>query len=65
MEDLLGNPEDRFSRVAAQMSNNKENWLSANAKTKMQISCAVTVQLISTFVFNVQIAHSLFFNFKL
>ena len=29
-----------------------ENQQSANAKTKMQISCAVTAQLISIFVLN-------------
>ena len=32
----------------------------ANAKTKAQISCAVTVQLISTFVFATRIVQSLF-----
>ena len=34
------------------------------AKTKMQISCAVTAQLITTFVFATQIEHSLFLNTK-
>ena len=33
----------------------------AHAKTKAQISCAVTAQLISTFVFFTQIVQSLFF----
>ena len=33
----------------------------AHAKTKTQISCAVTAQLISAFVFTTQIVESLFF----
>ena len=33
----------------------------AYAKTKAQISCAVTAQLISAFVFNTYIVQSLFF----
>ena len=32
----------------------------AYAKTKMQISCAVTAQLISAFVFNTQVVQFLF-----
>ena len=34
-----------------------ENRICANAKTKAQISCAVTAQLISAFVFATQIVH--------
>ena len=33
----------------------------ANAKTKVQINCAVTVQLISAFVFPIQLVQPLFF----
>ena len=38
-----------------------KNKQSAYAKTKTQISCAVTAQLISVFVFTTQIVQSLFF----
>ena len=38
-----------------------ENQQHAYAKTKTQISCAVTAQLISVFVFATQIVQSLFF----
>ena len=38
-----------------------ENRLFAYAKTKTQISCAVTAQLISAFVFAIQIAQSLYY----
>ena len=38
-----------------------ENQRFAFAKTKPQISCAVTAQLISAFVFATQIVQSLFF----
>ena len=42
-----------------------ENRIFAYAKTKAQISCAVTVKLISTFVFATRIVQFLFFlNFK-
>ena len=34
------------------------NWILALAKTKVQISCAVTARLISAFVFTSQIDHS-------
>ena len=39
----------------------EKNWLFAYVKTKPQISCAVTAQLISAFVFATQIVQSLFF----
>ena len=39
----------------------RENRTFAYAKTKAQISCAVTAQLISTFVFATRIAQPLFF----
>ena len=38
-----------------------ENRIFAYAKTKTQISCAVTAQLISAFVFATRIAQSLYF----
>ena len=38
-----------------------ENRIFAYAKTKTQISCAVTAQLISVFVFATRIVQSLFF----
>ena len=37
----------------------QENRILAYAKTKMQISCAVTAQLISPFVFATQILQTL------
>ena len=46
----------------------QENWIFAYAKTKVQVSCAVTAQLISTFVFATGIVQSLSYlyqNFKL
>ena len=39
----------------------EKNWLFAYAKTKTQISCAVTAQLISAFVFATWIVQSLFY----
>ena len=68
MSDLVGNPEDRFSRVEAHIWPDAiaalvmcldwqasrptiEFRLENYAKTKVQISCAVTAQLISAFVF--------------
>ena len=46
----------RIKRAAA-----SGNQLFAYAKTKTQISCAVTAQLISVFVFATHIVHFLFF----
>ena len=40
MSELVGNPEDRFSGIAAHMQ-----------KQRQQVSFAVTVKLISVFVF--------------
>ena len=42
----------------------QENQIFAYAKTKVQISCAVTAQLISAFVFATRIVQILFFNPK-
>ena len=39
----------------------RENWISTSAKTKTQISCAATSQLISAFLFATQIVQSLYF----
>ena len=36
MSDLVGNPEDRFSRVEAQMTRDWESLLLANAKPYVQ-----------------------------
>ena len=43
-----------------QMSASQENRIFANAKTKAQISFAVTAKLISAFVFATRIVHFLF-----
>ena len=63
MLDQVGNPEDRFSRDAAHVKANIINTLKkieprhektqhfACAKTKTQISFAVTAKLISACVF--------------
>ena len=76
MSDLVVNPEDRFSHVAAQIKVSylkssgdiNDNWAAtwenrifAYAKTKTQISFAVTAKLISVFVFTTRIVHSLSF----
>ena len=47
--------KDKVSRFV------RKPFFFAYAKTKLQISCAVTAQLISAFVFATQIVHSLYF----
>ena len=50
MSDLVGNPEDQFSHVAAHMSyvfGKPGKHIFGYAETKTLISCAVIAQLIS------------------
>ena len=65
---MVGNPEDRFScdavHITIRCSNetrHEKNRLFANAKTKTQISFAVTAKLISAFVFATWIVQFLFY----
>ena len=68
--DLIGKPHNRFSHALANLDSNqssyepphgKMNNLHIYAKTKTQISLAVTAKLISAFVFAKRIVQSLFY----
>ena len=61
VSDPVRKPEDRFSRDMGHMSQVVRKTVFAYAKTKMQISFAVTAKLISTFVFSTLIVESLCF----
>ena len=53
--EMLGVEDGKFKDEGNSIFNKKENKIFASAKTKAQISCAVTAQLISAFVFATQI----------
>ena len=69
MLDKVGNPKDRFSHDRAHIvtiettiePRREKTVFFAYAKTKTQISFAVTAKLISAFVFATQIVQSLYF----
>ena len=69
MLEMVTNPKGRFSHIVAQMitgnliirATSWENQQSAYAKTKAQISFAVTAKLISAFVFATPILQFLYF----